>query len=386
MTTLNSVPSGLLSTVDTTGTLNIQTNSVNALAIDTNQNATMNYVSAQNTFGFKNRIINGAMVIDQRRGGASFTPSNGGQQYSVDRWSVQFDTAVTSVQRVSDAPTGFQNSLKVTITTATTSGQAFICQNIEGYNWADIMYGSASAKTVTASFWVKSSIPGTYTFAMEDNAGTRCYTATYVINTANTWQYVTVTIPGETTGTNWQYTTGYGVTAIFDLGCASVGTPNTWNTTDTKRASGAVQLALTVGATFQVTGVQLEKGSIATPFDYRDYGRELILCQRYYQVYGGVSYAGIASGMLTNTNTKASIANIFNTVMRAAPALNFSSLIVTDRVAYDTTVSGVNFAIMSPNGYFVQFNLSSTGGGANQPTLLCVQSTTTGTLTFNAEL
>jgi len=252
------------------------------LSLDSITTSTGQVIGASSASTMKNRIINGDMRIDQRRSGTSFTPPNGGQQYSVDRWSVQFDTAVTSVQRVSDAPTGFQNSLKVTITTATTSGQAFICQNIEGYNWADIMYGSASAKTVTASFWVKSSIPGTYTFAMEDNAGTRCYTATYVINTANTWQYVTVTIPGETTGTNWQYTTGCGVTAIFDLGCASAGTPNTWNTTDTKRASGAVQLALTVGATFQVTGVQIEVGNTATTFDYRDYSREFEMCQRYF--------------------------------------------------------------------------------------------------------
>ena len=287
MTTLNSVPSGLLSTVDATGTLNIQTNSVNALAIDTNQNATMNYVSAQNTFGFKNRIINGAMVINQRAFSGSATDGT----YTLDRWFTGASQAskFTVSQNAGSVtpPTGFVNYLGATSSSAYTVGSSEhfdINQFIEGYNVADLNWGTANAKTVTLSFQVYSSLTGTFGGAISNSNVTRSYPFTYSIPVANTWTSISITITGDTGGsTSWVTTNGIGLRLWISLGCGSTlsGTAGSWAGADYRSATGAVSVVGTSGATFYITGVQLEKGSIATPFDYRDYGRELALCQRY---------------------------------------------------------------------------------------------------------
>lgn len=282
-------------------------------------------------YAFKNRIINGAMVIDQRNTGAALTSVV--NAFSVDRWRGQFDSSRVTMQQVSDAPAGFTNSLKITVTTPSTSNQSFVVQTIEGYNWADMQYGTSNAQTATLSFWVKSSIAGAYNATLEDSLGTRCYCAPYTISSTNTWEYKTLTIPGEPTGTNWNRTNGNGSQVIFDLGSASTQAANFWGTTDSKRATSSIQFANNNGATFYVTGVQLEKGSTATAFDYRPYGTELALCQRYYQKSydvivdkpGIITTAGEVRWQAAGTGGESCPTIMLPVVMRTTPTLTFYS-------------------------------------------------------------
>jgi hypothetical protein len=243
-------------------------------------------------YGFKNRIINGAMVIDQRNAGASVTLASGGT-YTVDRWQGYEDTdGVMTAQQNSSAPTGFINSLKLTTTTADSSLAstqfALIQQKIEGFNISDLGWGTASAATVALSFWVRSSLTGTFGGSLRNSAQTRSYPFTFTISTADTWEQKTITIAGDTSGT-WLTTNGIGIHVAFGLGVGSTysGTAGAWATAQYFSATGATSVIGTLNATFYITGVQLEKGSTATSFDYRPYGTELALCQRYYIKYSG---------------------------------------------------------------------------------------------------
>ena len=237
----------------------------------------------------RNRIINGDMRIDQRNAGASVTINAAATAYTVDRWHAngQSSDGVFTVQQSTTAPTGFTNSLLATVTTADTSigvdQYYLLCQRIEGYNVADLDFGSAAAKTVTLSFWVRSSLTGTFSGALENSAENRAYPFTYSISSADTWEQKTITIAGDTSGT-WLTDNGIGLFVWFDLGCGSNkrGTAGSWAGSDLYGATGAVQLIATNGATFYITGVQLEVGSVATPFEHRSYGDELLRCQRYY--------------------------------------------------------------------------------------------------------
>jgi hypothetical protein len=242
---------------------------------------------------FKNRIINGAMTIDQRNNGASVSRDGSTYTYQVDRFysGGLNGSGVFSVQRISDAPAGFSNSTRITVTTADSSlgssEEYGFQQTIEGHNVFDLNWGTANAQSVTLSFWVKSSLTGTFGVAIR-NAGTwnRSYVGQYTITAANTWEYKTISITGETTG-SWGTGTSASINVAFDLGAGSGfnGTANTWNTSGATRVSGNVSVISNNSATWQVTGVQLEKGSTATSFDYRPYGTELALCQRYCPVF-----------------------------------------------------------------------------------------------------
>lgn len=241
--------------------------------------------SAGSPYGFKNRIINGAMVIDQRNAGASTTGTTS-VLYSVDRFASYVSTDGTmTFQQSSTAPAGFNNSVVATTTSADASlsaGQrAIFLQRIEGYNIADFGWGTANAKTVTLSFWVRSSLTGTFGGALTDT--TRAYPFTYTISSANTWEQKSITILGDTSG-SWNSTNGWGVQIAFGLGVGSTfsGTAGAWVNGDLNSATGAVSVIGTLNATWYVTGVQLEKGSQATAFDYRPVGAELALCQRYF--------------------------------------------------------------------------------------------------------
>ena len=254
-------------------------------------------------FGFRNRIINGDMRIDQRNAGASVTVNSTTSAFPVDRFFAtgQSTDGVFTVQRSSVAPTGFTNSVIVTVTTADASIGAsqryFISQGVEGVNWADMMYGSASAQTATLSFWVRSSLTGTFGGSIRNNATTRSYPFSYTISAANTWEQKTITFTGDTTGTWLADTSGAGVYVSWSLGAGSSfqGTANAWNANNNISVTGETALIGTNGATLYITGVQLEKGSSATPFDYRPYGTELQLAQRYaYPVKGG--YSGFGNG------------------------------------------------------------------------------------------
>ena len=241
-------------------------------------------------YNFKNRIINGAMVVNQR--GGTVTSASGGT-YGVDRFAIYSNGGgvLTAVQS-STVPTGqgFVNSNLLTVTTADSSIASSdfysYAQAIEGYNIADLQWGTASAKTITLSFWVNSSITGLFAVALINADGSRCYPATYTITSANTWQQITLTVAGDTGGT-WGTTNGQGILVRYDLGSGSNvnGTANTWNTAGSfvgARTSSTVNWISNSGATFYITGVQLEQGVTATSFDVRSYGTELGLCQRYY--------------------------------------------------------------------------------------------------------
>jgi hypothetical protein len=251
-------------------------------------------LGAGDSTAFKNRIINGAMVIDQRNAGASVTVTSGYTGYAVDRFRIDppVGQSITG-QQVTASLSGFQNALTYTAGTGSTnaSDQSEIVYFIEGYNVADLQFGTANAQTITLSFWAKSSLSGTFGLVLENNDRNRAYVTSYSLPTTNTWTYITKTIVGDTSGT-WLYTNGRGIGIRWDMGAGTTysgAVTNAWGASPfigITAGAGVVKLTQNTGATFTITGVQLEVGSQATSFDFRDYGRELILCQRYYFQWG----------------------------------------------------------------------------------------------------
>ena len=276
-------------------------------------------------FGFKNRIINGGMVIDQRNAGASVTGSTT-NPFSVDRWQTvsSQNSKFTAQQNAGSVspPAGFINYLGVTSSSAYSVGaseQFRIFQSIEGLNVADLAWGTVNAVTVTLSFRVYSSLTGTFGGSLANNAYARSYPFTYTISSANTWTTVSVTIPGDTTGT-WLTTNGNGLIVSFGFGVGSTlsGTAGTWATASYVSATGATSVVGTSGATFYITGVQLEKGSTATSFDYRPYGTELAMCQRYfYMLAKGTNTEMVACNYWGSSELDAYVS--FKVPMRATP-------------------------------------------------------------------
>jgi hypothetical protein len=302
----NSGFGGIVSTGDSSGELQLQTAGTTAVTIDTSQNVTLAGTLAMSSSFMRNRIINGDMRIDQRNAGASVTPTDG--QYTVDRFFAGLTQASKfSVQQVTDAPTGFVNSLKATSLSAYSVGTSdtfLISQIIEGLNCSDLSWGTANAQTVTLSFWVKSSLTGTFGGALKNSAANRSYPFSYTISAANTWERKTITIAGDTSGT-WLTTNGIGIYVIFGLGGGSTfsGTAGAWTAGNLSQVTGGTSVVGTNGATWQVTGVQLEIGTTATPFERRLYNQELANCQRYYyKIASGASLTNnIAQGVMLNT-------------------------------------------------------------------------------------
>ncbi len=299
--------------------------------------------------GFKNRIINGAMVIDQRNAGASISNTNS-ILFPVDRFAIYgAGSSKFNAQKNAGSvtpPNGFSAYLGITSTAATTpsSGDIYLLrQPIEGFNMADLNWGTANAKTVTLSFWVRSSLTGSFGGCLTNGDVNRSYPYSYTISAANTWEYKTVTIPGPTDGT-WYVDNQTGIRVYWNLGAGSSfnGTVNTWATvSDATFPAGSTQVVATNGATFYITGVQLEVGSTATSFDYRPYGTELALCQRYYWKYNN-NY--IVSGF--NENSSGFLAAFtLPTQMRTAPTMG------TDASAtYRIRVPGATVTVTSVTG------------------------------------
>lgn len=292
---------------------------------------------------FRNRIINGDMRIDQRNAGAAVT-TNG--SFPVDRFAALNDTdGAFSAQQDTVAPTGFVNSLKFTTTTADSSlaatQYAAIQHRIEGLNVADLAWGTANAQPVTLSFWVRSSLTGTFGGNVSNNAANRSYPFTYTISASNTWEQKSVTIPGDTSGT-WLTTNGIGVRVTFGLGAGSTysGTAGAWAGATYVSATGAVSVIGTLNATWYITGVQLEVGSVATPFERRPYGTELALCQRYYWKFSPLTGGRFSNGYAENTTTALGILS-FPVAMRIAPTALEQSGTASDYVVRSSGANNV---------------------------------------------
>jgi hypothetical protein len=259
------------------------------LASDGTATAQLSSLNGGALSGARNRIINGDMRIDARNAGASVTPTAAG--YTLDRWTAQLTQASKfSVQQNAGSvtlPAGFTNYLGCTSLSAysVASGDYFrVDQFIEGFNVADLAWGTANASTVTLSFRVRSSLTGTFGGVIANSAFNRCYPFSYTVSSANTWTTISVSIPGDTTGT-WLTDNGIGIRVSFSLGAGSTfsGTANAWSGSTLTQPTGSTSVVGTNGATFYITGVQLEAGSVATLFERRSYGQELALCQRYYE-------------------------------------------------------------------------------------------------------
>jgi len=298
----------------------------NQLTIGTTQ------LGAGDSSMLKNRIINGAMVIDQRNAGASGTASSG---YPVDRWQYQASQAskVTWQQNAGSVtpPVGFKNYLGISSSSSYSVGSSdyfFISQHIEGYNIADLGWGTADAKTVTLSFQVYSSLTGTFGASIRDANGAYSYPFTYTVSAANTWTAVSVTIAGPTSGT-FGSTNGTGFQLDIGLGAGSTysGTAGSWSAGNYVSATGATSVVGTNGATFYITGVQLEVGTQATSFEYRQVGTELSLCQRYYFQQGGGNYTRFGGGIaIGRSSTVAMTAPFFPVGMRTFPTVSSVNL------------------------------------------------------------
>lgn len=269
--------------------------------------------------GMKNRIINGDSRIDQRNVGAAVTLTTSGP-YPVDTWFAQAWSGVSvSGQQVTDAPSGFTNSTKFTVTSANTDNnyQVNYTHRIEGFNMPGL--GIIESGGATLSFWIKSSETGTYTLTI--STGFRAGSVynfgfcvvSYTVNSANTWEYKTISIPTYGSGSAaWQTNNAVGLEVTFNVavGSSFSGVRSdslySWQTISSSGYFSGSTVAnnttwgKTLSNTWQVTGVQLEKGPIATPFERRSYGQELALCQRYYEksynadaVPGAVTYGGM---------------------------------------------------------------------------------------------
>ena len=278
---------------------------------------------ADSSLGFRNRIINGAMVIDQRNAGASVALDNS-SKYPVDRFVVRTATGTgnTGIRSLT-APAGFVNSLLVTVGTGAspaTGALNYIFQAIEGLNIFDLAWGTASASSISLSFKVRSSLTGTFSGAVCNGSLNRSYPFTFVINSANTFEDKTVTIAGDTSGT-WATDNSAGLYLFIDLGIGDTyrGTAGAWAGADYRAATGANKLVATSGATFYITGVQLEKGSTATSFDYRPYGTELALCQRYYYKETANAGSPLGQNAFAISATSARIMGKFAVTLRTRP-------------------------------------------------------------------
>jgi hypothetical protein len=359
--------------------------------VTTTGTQTLTNKTLPDTFGFKNRIINGAMVIDQRNAGASVTPTDG--LYTLDRW--QFGVSQASkltVQQSSTAPTGFSNSLLVTSSSTYSIGSGdyfYFRQYIEGFNFADFMFGTANAQTLTLSFWVRSSLTGTFGGSLINNAGNRSYPFTYTINAANTFEQKTVTVTGDTSGTWVGATNGAGISVNFGLGVGATysGTAGAWASSLYLGATGATSVVGTSGATLYITGVQLEKGSTATSFDVRSYGTELVLCQRYfYRAVNGNSQV-ITNGFYYSNSDVRGVIN-FPCTMRSAPSLVSSN--GTNHFRLQAVSADDEFNTLLDAGptsttamyLFINSNVSGTAGTAGA----IISNNASASLAFNSEL
>ena len=361
-------------------------------------NGTITANAVTPSVNMKNRIINGAMVIDQRNAGASVTPVD--QQYLVDRWTARLTQASKfSAQQDAGAvtpPVGFTDYQGITSLSAysVVSGDYFLLrQVIEGFNIADLGWGTANAKTVTLSFWVRSSLTGTFGGSLQNSASNRSYPFTYTISAANTWEQKSITVSGDTSGT-WTSNNTAGMILNFGLGVGSTfsGTASAWAGSNFLSATGATSVVGTNGATFYITGVQLEVGSTATSFDYRPYGTELALCLRYYwRVLSTGGNAPIASGNAENT-TRGYINLTLPQPMRTQATCSISNIshLALRGGGTDVTCTSGNFSASTSSAMATiiggEFNTGSSTGASSGGCVKMVWNNASGWIDASAEL
>ena len=346
--------------------------------------------------GTRNRVINGDMRIDQRNAGASVTPTDG--QYSVDRFQGRLNVAGKfTLQQNAGAvtpPAKFVNYLGATSTSAYSIGASETCmivQAVEGLNVADLDWGTANAVTITLSFWARSSLTGTFSGALQNSAGNRAYPFSYTINAANTWEQKSIIVAGDTTGT-WLTTNGVGISLRFNLGSGStfLGTAGAWAASGVNGATGSVSVVGTSGATFYITGVQLEPGTVATPFERRSYGQELALCQRYYQrTTAETASATLLTGVICSGASSGNGGFNLIGIMRTTPTLDSST---ASAFAYSDGVTGtactaVSLAGSQSNSKIAAINFSTAGSLTQfRSYRIEANSSTTAFLGFSSEL
>ena len=320
-------------------------------------------------FGMRNRLINGDMRIDQRNAGGSVTALDA---YAVDRWQYEgSQTSKFTLQQNAGSvtpPAGFTNYYGATSSSAysvTSTDFFFIGQRIEGFNVADLNWGTANAATVTLSFWVRSSLTGTFGGALTNSAANRSYPFTFTINSANTWEKETITIAGDTSGT-WLTNNSLGIRLRISLGAGATysSTAGAWAAGNFMSVTGATSVVGTNGATFYITGVQLEKGSAATPFDYRPYGTELMLCQRYLPC---VNVSSTVNGDIGFGFTTGATTGIIQTPFQVTPRVPPTGLSATGVSGFSLTTQPtqtVATAITFTNATLVMARINVVGTGS----------------------
>jgi hypothetical protein len=353
-------------------------------------------VSSSGLYGFKNRLINSAMVIDQRNAGALINPMADATYY-LDRWRASAtQTSKLSIGQNAGSvtpPAGFTNYMGFTSLSAysITSGDIFgIAQNIEGFNVADLGWGTANAQAVTLSFWVRSSLTGTFGGSFRNSASSRSYPISYTISSANTWEQKSITVAGDTSGT-WLTTNGIGILLFLSLGSGSTysGTAGSWSGSVYTSATGATSVVGTNGATFYITGVQLEKGSTATSFDYRPYGTELALCQRYcYKIATSGGYSAYATTGMFISTTRVDFPILLPTYMRASPTATYTAAntYLPSSAGTDFTPSAVATAAGSASPQAITVSFTVSGATAGRAATLTDLNSTASNMIFSAEL
>jgi len=341
--------------------------------------------------------VNGAFTVSQKNVDTAKTSISGS-----DRWidliqHYSSSGGTFTCQRVADAPTGFQYSAKYTVTTPNSSLAAgdedMFIHRIEGQDLAHLSWGSASAKTITLSFWVKSSLTGDFSVTIQGGGG-RCYVTAYTISSADTWTYVTKTISGETSGT-WVITNASGLAMIWDLGAGStyeISSADTWvSVANDYRKTGTVRFSATNAATWQITGIQFEVGSVATPFEHKKMQDELYNCCRYYQQIGTTSQDGdfcIGASHLTSNGDQTRVGYYGQNQFRATPTITEfgSGLLVkgaiTESSTAVTSIGDIN--VTFPSAY-LQFNCECTDIGDNNEIVVITNQPNSG-IQISAEL
>ena len=314
------------------------------LTVDSNASINGSNISTQPTF--RNRIINGNMTIDQRGGTATINAT--GVTYNVDRWLGRgvASAGVFTLAQDTTSPANFTNSLKATVTTADSSiasGSSYrVQQMVEGYNIANLNWGTSDAQSVSLSFWVRSSVTGTFGGSVANGDYNRFNVFSYTISSANTWEYKTVTIAGDTSGT-WVTNNALGLRLNFSLGAGStlLTSAGSWGSSAKEGVTGQTNVIATNSATFYVTGVQLETGTTATDFENLQYGQQLALCQRYYYATSSAFIAATATTLCYNLQ--------FPVTMRATPTETHTYAGVVNDVYNIITAATPTFV---PNGNF----------------------------------